>query len=258
MRVNAACRLAVVLTAFLWMVGIPGAARGQAEAQAPGPAKSNSSRWGVWHRFGESQKAPAAGHSELGVWRRFGESGNPKRVTRGSPARPSVGVTRVRELEEQMYELINRERADPANAAETGGRAQPLRWDPKLAAVARAHSQDMLRQGFYGHVDPEGRSPAMRVEAAGMVWQRVGENIAIYPGVAGAQAAFMNEPRFRENHRGNILNPKYTSVGIGIVPAPGGKYYITQDFLEPPTDEGGPLESSAGAGNREATPSVGR
>jgi uncharacterized protein YkwD len=135
-----------------------------------------------------------------------------------------------------MADLINRDRLNPANAAETRGRAQPLRWNERLAAVARQHSLDMLRQKFFAHVDREGRSPGTRVRAAGIGWQAVGENIAIYEQVAAAQAAFMNEPRFEHNHRSNILDPKYTDVGVGIVEAPDGRYYITQEFVQMPRD----------------------
>jgi len=48
--------------------------------------------------------------------------------------------------------------------------------------------------------------------------------------VRDAEESFMDEPRFQNNHRGNILDPKYTDVGIGIVQAPDGNLYITQDF----------------------------
>jgi uncharacterized protein YkwD len=130
-----------------------------------------------------------------------------------------------------MYELINRDRADPANTPETHGRALRLQWNDRLAAVARAHSLDMLNQGYFAHEDPQGRSVAGRVKAAGMDWQTVGENIAIYDSVARAEAAFMNEPRLSKNHRANILNPDFTEVGIGIVPGPAGVLYITQDFF---------------------------
>ena len=82
-------------------------------------------------------------------------------------------------------ELVNRDRADPANAPETNGRAMPLRWNDRLAAVARAHSLDMLNQGYFAHEDLQGRSVAGRVEAAGMQWQAVGENIAIYTSSPG-------------------------------------------------------------------------
>ena len=111
----------------------------------------------------------------------------------------------------------------------------PSEWNERLAAVARAHSLDMLNQGYFAHEDLQGRSVAGRVEAAGMQWQSVGENIAIYSSVARAEAAFMNEPRFGKNHRANILNPDFTDVGIGIVQAPDGRIYVTQDFYAGPS-----------------------
>jgi len=133
-------------------------------------------------------------------------------------------------MEQLMLELVNRDRADPANTPETNGRALALRWNDRLAEIARAHSLDMLNQGYFAHEDPQGRSVAGRVEAAGMQWQAVGENIAIYTTVARAEAAFMNEPRFSKNHRANILNPDFTDAGIGIAQGPDGRLYITQDF----------------------------
>ena len=141
------------------------------------------------------------------------------------------------QLEKQLWILINRERLDSSNQAETGGKALPLKWNEKLAAVARAYSEDMLKRGFYAHVNPEGLTPAMRVAAAGIPWQAEGENIAIYTSVAGAQQAFMDEPRFEHNHRSNILSAKFTDVGVGITRAPNGMYYITQEFVKTPTDE---------------------
>jgi uncharacterized protein YkwD len=140
------------------------------------------------------------------------------------------------ELEQKMYAMVNGDRADPTTQAETGGRAQPLRWNPQLAAVALAHSENMLRERFFNHVDPEGRTPARRVTTAGIKWHECGENIAIADSVSTAENAFMNEPRFQHNHRANILNARYTDVGIGIVRGADGQYYITQEFIESMTD----------------------
>jgi uncharacterized protein YkwD len=141
------------------------------------------------------------------------------------------------QLEKQLWVLINQERLNPANQVETGGKALPLKWNEKLAAVARAYSEDMLRRGFYAHVNPEVQTPAMRVAVAGIPWQAESENIAVDASVAGAQAAFMDEPPFAHNHRSNILSAKFTDVGVGIVRAPDGTYYITQEFVKTPTDE---------------------
>jgi hypothetical protein len=147
-------------------------------------------------------------------------------------------------MEQQMLDLLNRDRAAPANAAETKGQALPLRWNEELAAVARAHSLDMLNQGYFAHEDGQGRNVANRIEGAGLHWRSVGENIAIYNTVATAEAAFMNEPRFTKNHRANILNPGFSEVGVGIVQAPNGSLYITQDFYSPlAASASGPIQS---------------
>jgi uncharacterized protein YkwD len=155
----------------------------------------------------------------------------------------------MEDLERQMCALVNHDRLDPETSAETGGRAQPLRWNENLAAVARAHSRKMLEQGFFDHVDLDGRTLSTRLNEAGIPWQAAGENIAIYGTVQGAQAAFMDEPRFQHNHRGNILSANYTDIGIGIVKGSDGSLYITEDFAAiPPTLAPRTPESSRGRG----------
>jgi len=142
------------------------------------------------------------------------------------------------DLEKQMWALLNQDRVRPETFAETYGRTQPLEWNESLAEVARAHSLNMLERRFFAHVDPSGESFMTRIDKAGIPWQAAGENIAIYDTVSGAEAAFMNEPRFEHNHRANILNNSYTDVGIGIVQGPDGSLYITQDFVEAPPQRG--------------------
>ena len=66
--------------------------------------------------------------------------------------------------------LVNRDRRDPEDSAETGGQAQPLKWNEKLAAVTRAHSRDMIEQQHFGHIDREGRALSAPINAAGIHW----------------------------------------------------------------------------------------
>lgn len=140
----------------------------------------------------------------------------------------------VARLELLMLDEVNHDRLAAENAAETRYRARPLLWDDRLAAVARAHSQDMARNGFFSHEGSGGTLPWTRVSKAGITWRATGENIFMGQDVAQAESAFMNEPRFQQNHRGNILNPVYTHVGIGIYRSADGTLYITQDFVEQP------------------------
>lgn len=139
---------------------------------------------------------------------------------------------RAGQLELQMWELINRDRADQSYTSETGGRAPALQWDDRLAAVARMHSEEMARNGYFSHEGADGSSPARRVSTAGIKWRATGENIAICRGVSEAESLFMNEPKFQQNHRWNILNVNYTHVGVGVARAPDGSLYVTQEFAQ--------------------------
>ncbi|MFN8006421.1 MAG: CAP domain-containing protein [Terriglobia bacterium] len=164
-----------------------------------------------------------------------------------------TGVTskRMAALEKQMLEMVNRDRLSPTTFAETNGRAKALKWNENLAAVARAHSRQMVEEHFFSHVSPEGKTPSMRITAAGIHWRAFGENLALNQTIADAQAALMNEPRFQNNHRANILNPVFTEIGIGIVQAPDGSLYITQDFVALPDDSG---TTSSAARTRPSVP----
>lgn len=233
-----AATVLVIASGLAVMYGLPVQPSSAQSTYSPAPDSTHnkSSEFGVWHHFGDSRPmtpSPAARQST--GWRRFGDGGNPPPSLPPLPTQRSLQATHAAEMERFMVELINRDRANPANEAETNGRAQPLRWNDRLAAVARAHSLDMLNQGYFAHTDGQGRSVAQRVEAAGMAWQTVGENIAIYDSVAGAEAAFMYEPRFAKNHRANILNTSFAEVGVGIVEAPNGTVYVTQDFYTSPS-----------------------
>lgn len=135
-------------------------------------------------------------------------------------------------LEVKMWKLINQDRSAGSCAEETKGRARPLQWDARLAAIARLHSQEMASNGFFGHEGADGSLPDARISRVGIHWRASGENIAKYPDVIEAEAAFMNEPRFQPNHRANILNPDYTHVGVGVVKGADGMFYITQEFAQ--------------------------
>jgi uncharacterized protein YkwD len=147
------------------------------------------------------------------------------------PQRPSL-QNRTSQLELQMWELINRDRADPSYSNETRGHAPALQWDDRLAAVARMQSKEMARDGYFSHEGADGSSPASRVSMAGIKWRSTGENIANCGSVSEAESLFMNEPKFQQNHRWNILNVNYTHVGVGVARGLDGSLYVTQEFAQ--------------------------
>ncbi len=120
--------------------------------------------------------------------------------------------------ESEMLNLVNHERTSRGIPA--------LQFDVKLRDVARAHSRDMFARGYFSHIDPDGKSPFDRMQAAGISFTEAGENIAYAPTTILAHNGLMDSP----GHRENILNPNFHKIGIGIID--GGIYgkMFTQDF----------------------------
>jgi uncharacterized protein YkwD len=122
------------------------------------------------------------------------------------------------ELEAEMLQLVNRERAASGLA--------PLEADPELTEVARRHSADMFARGYFSHNTPDGKDPFDRIRAADVSFRTAGENLALAPSLGIAHTGLMNSP----GHRANILRPSFGRVGIGVMS--GGKrgLMVTQNF----------------------------
>lgn len=106
--------------------------------------------------------------------------------------------------------------------------------DPRVADVARKHSQEMRITGVVGHVSATTGSAADRVKAGGIRTGLVLENIARAYGIGEAEAGLMNSP----GHRANLLSPSATHVGIGIelgeVVSDRRELFVTQVFIRVP------------------------
>jgi len=110
----------------------------------------------------------------------------------------------------------------------------PLRYaGDEVRALARLHSERMLRVGFFAHRDDRGRTPGDRLTEGGVPWRAVGENLLEGFGVPSDSAlageairAWLASPE----HRANILSPTYTETAVGI--ATGHcRTYLTELFL---------------------------
>jgi Cysteine-rich secretory protein family len=103
-----------------------------------------------------------------------------------------------------------------------------LRCDEGLARAARLHSQDMCDQDYFDHDSQDGRTFVDRINAQGVTWRTVGENIAWgYETPEAVHQGWMDSP----GHRRNILNGSYGRIGIGHVEC-DGRHYWTQDFAD--------------------------
>ena len=129
--------------------------------------------------------------------------------------------------------LVNAARAEDRRCGNrTWPRAEPVRLSAQLSEIARQHALDMARRHYFDHVDPDGRTPADRVRAAGYREQRVGENLAYGTlSTEEAIAGWLKSP----GHCENVMDPLFKEMGIAF--AQDGKdpsvLYWVQLFVDP-------------------------
>lgn len=145
------------------------------------------------------------------------------------PSSPPIGATKcvaedcVESLDDQVLQLVNLERAEAGLA--------PVVKSEVLSKLAGDYACRMIEGGFFGHTDPEsGYGPGERAVAGDYLFWSVGENLATgQPTAAEVMRVWMES----ELHRANILDERWTEIGIAV--RTGGEYsiYWVQEFGDP-------------------------
>ena len=108
----------------------------------------------------------------------------------------------------------------------------PLVENASLAQVARAHSADMARQDYVGHVAPNGSTPADRLRRFGVdcyaaenIYYTEQGGLLVTEGTYAERTVqeWLDSP----SHRETLLDSDATRQGIGLVRA-NGHIYVTQ------------------------------
>ena len=120
-----------------------------------------------------------------------------------------------------------------ANGDRAGRALSQLRVNPILVAAAQAKANDMAAKGYFAHVSPDGKDPWYWFKEAGYSFVHAGENLAVdFSDSADVERAWMNSPA----HRDNILDPRFTEIGIATAV---GTYqgretvFVVQEFGTP-------------------------
>lgn len=114
---------------------------------------------------------------------------------------------------------------DRVNEIRAQAGAGALTRDPALDSAARTHSQDMASVDQLMHVSPTTGTPIDRVHAVGHETGEVAENVAMHTTALEAQQAL----EASDAHLANMLNPRFTHVGLAVARDEGG-VYVTQVF----------------------------
>ncbi len=121
----------------------------------------------------------------------------------------------------RVLELTNRERQNFGLG--------PLALSPELSDAAQEYSQVLATTGCFDHTCGPVPDFADRAGRSGYTgWTALAENIAAgFPTAEAVVTSWMNSP----GHRANILSPKYTEIGVGMVNG-GGKFgtYWAEEF----------------------------
>jgi uncharacterized protein YkwD len=130
----------------------------------------------------------------------------------------SFGVSAPEPLE--VFKVVNRSELTAAgviaqtNAARSLSSLPPLTRNNRLTQAAEAKVEDMFTLQYFEHKSPSGIDAAGLAKNAGYSYIIVGENLATgnFEDDADVVAAWMASP----GHRANILNNRYTEIGVAV------------------------------------------
>ena len=91
----------------------------------------------------------------------------------------------------------------------------PLVENSKLDAAALAKAQDMFKNQYFEHISPSGVDPGSLVKSSGYDYIVTGENLILgnFESEQAIVQAWMDSP----GHRANILNNRFTEIGVAII-----------------------------------------
>lgn len=133
----------------------------------------------------------------------------------------------------QVAAVVSAVLVDLANGDRTQNGVGELKVNPVLVAAAQAKANDMAEKGYFAHISPDGVDPWHWFKQVGYNFTYAGENLAIdFSDSSDVNTAWMNSPE----HRKNLLNPKFTEIGIATAQ---GMYegrettFVVQEFGAP-------------------------
>lgn len=137
------------------------------------------------------------------------------------------GETNKPEIEDELQEELSyvRQVAKLVNEERAKAGLHPLVFDTKIASAAQIRANEIKTS--FSHTRPDGRNFSTVLTDNGIRFTGAGENIAWGQKTPEqVMKAWMNS----EGHRANILNVKYTKIGVGQYRDASGRNYWVQLF----------------------------
>jgi uncharacterized protein YkwD len=100
---------------------------------------------------------------------------------------------------------------------------------PELMDCAQAKADDMKENHYYGHKSPVYGTAGEMIKKYIPKAQSSAENIASW---TKTSTEVINGLMSSPEHKKNMLNAKYTHIGIGIIEGADGGYWWVQQFVK--------------------------
>ena len=100
----------------------------------------------------------------------------------------------------------------------------PLSVNSSLVSMADGWAVHLAGVGSLSH------NPNLAGQAPGG-WRLLGENVGVGPDLSALQAAFTASPE----HYANMIDPRFSEIGVGVYMSSQGYMWVTEDYMEPPS-----------------------
>ena len=140
----------------------------------------------------------------------------------GSISEPAtVNTMSVEEMKAELIRLTNIERKKAG--------VQELEVMPQLMESAQCKADDMLEHHYFDHDSPTYGTIGHMIKDRIPDAKSAGENLASWTKTPEeAIYGLMNSPA----HKANMLDAKYTHIGVGIIDSKDGGYWWVQQFVK--------------------------
>jgi len=102
---------------------------------------------------------------------------------------------------------------DLVNQARNQAGFKPLQENSKLSAAAENKAEDMIKNDYFAHNSPGGKTPWYWMDKSGYDYKYAGENLAMnFTSAEDEQKAWMKS----ESHKKNILNDNFREIGVAV------------------------------------------
>lgn len=119
-----------------------------------------------------------------------------------------------------LFALVNADRSE--------NKLPPYAWDEKLNKVAQIKAEDMVKNKYFGHSSETYGTPFQMLKGLKIAYKSASENLAGNNSVQNAHIKIMSHPA----NRTNIINTRFTKMGVGIANSEEYGKIIVQLFIQ--------------------------